>query len=643
VSYQDAASQSSDKAIYKALLDGYNAMKTASADYAKALGANADSISTRTDSINFAIGKDATETQANVTKALADIGDSMANSLVPNLQKFALEGETAGNTLARLATSFTTVNPLLTALGQHIFDIGAQGADAAYKLAQAFGGLDQMKAAASSYYSNIYSDSEKLAYDTQQLDAAFKGLGVAVPASKEDFKKLVEGLDLTSDANKTLFAGLLNLSGAFASVQDRLDAAGQSAAQLADQQQAALQASVTTARNDLTTAYNAESSALQGTIDKFTQFSASLKQFRDGLLTGNLSILSPEQKYAAAQAGFDKTYSLAKSGDPTAMGNLQSAAQALLDASKAYNASGQGYVDDFNKVQSSLTYAATAADQQVSLAQNQLAALNQSVAGILDVNKSVMSVHDALTAYFNAKNGVGSAGSGAGGGGTANAEPAGFANVRAYEKQYGGDAYDFVNKEDGTFTADAGAQHYAQLQDNVAQYLAIAKNPAMYADQSKFAGGSSVTADQAWLLETGHTQAYWQAVTTAFDAGQHPTASTTFAGVDNTQYSSTVNADGSLKFAPVNGSHANGLDYVPFDGYRAELHKGEMVVTAAKAQSLRGGESQESVAELKEQTKQLRALVALQSAANQALLGKLAESNATLSDIQRKAKLEAAR
>ena len=37
-----------------------------------------------------------------------------------------------------------------------------------------------------------------------------------------------------------------------------------------------------------------------------------------------------------------------------------------------------------------------------------------------------------------------------------------------------------------------------------------------------------------------------------------------------------------------NGSHANGLDYVPFDGYIAQLHKGEMVVPAALAESLRG-------------------------------------------------------
>ena len=37
------------------------------------------------------------------------------------------------------------------------------------------------------------------------------------------------------------------------------------------------------------------------------------------------------------------------------------------------------------------------------------------------------------------------------------------------------------------------------------------------------------------------------------------------------------------------GSHANGLDYVPYDGYLAELHEGEMVLTRAKANAVRRG------------------------------------------------------
>lgn len=43
--------------------------------------------------------------------------------------------------------------------------------------------------------------------------------------------------------------------------------------------------------------------------------------------------------------------------------------------------------------------------------------------------------------------------------------------------------------------------------------------------------------------------------------------------------------------ASLDGSHASGLDYVPFDGYIAELHKGETVLTAEQAAAYRAGVS----------------------------------------------------
>ena len=38
-----------------------------------------------------------------------------------------------------------------------------------------------------------------------------------------------------------------------------------------------------------------------------------------------------------------------------------------------------------------------------------------------------------------------------------------------------------------------------------------------------------------------------------------------------------------------NGSHANGLLYVPFDGYRATLHEGERVLTRKEAEEYNNG------------------------------------------------------
>ena len=42
---------------------------------------------------------------------------------------------------------------------------------------------------------------------------------------------------------------------------------------------------------------------------------------------------------------------------------------------------------------------------------------------------------------------------------------------------------------------------------------------------------------------------------------------------------------GAVLTQSIDGSHAGGLDTVPFDGYIAELHKGERIQTAAQASS----------------------------------------------------------
>ena len=55
----------------------------------------------------------------------------------------------------------------------------------------------------------------------------------------------------------------------------------------------------------------------------------------------------------------------------------------------------------------------------------------------------------------------------------------------------------------------------------------------------------------------------------------------------HTSESGAQHGSGGRSFA-VDGSHASGLDYVPFDNYIANLHRGEAVLTASEAQDWRG-------------------------------------------------------
>ncbi len=156
------------------------------------------------------------------------------------------------------------------------------------------------------------------------------------------------------------------------------------------------------ARGRLTEAYDAEAGALQATLDKFQAFSDSLKKFRDGLYSGPAAMLSPEEQYKAARAAFDSTSALAAGGNENAIRDLESVSQAYLDASKDYYASSKEYFADLDRVRAAVTATQAYAASQVDVGQAQLTALNASVAGIINVNNSVLSVRDALAGYQEA-------------------------------------------------------------------------------------------------------------------------------------------------------------------------------------------------------------------------------------------------
>jgi hypothetical protein len=210
--------------------------------------------------------------------------------------------------------------------------------------------------------------------------------------------------DATDESTRTLMKQVW--------AQQDLAKATQEATAAADAALAEAKSKLSTAESDLRSAYNAQKSALQGTADAFGSFVKSLLAYKNQLLHTD-STLSPEEAYARAKKAFSDTSALANSGDQTALGDLQSVSQQMLDASKAYNASGAGYQSDLQAVLNELDSAGRAASIEKTIAEQQLAELTQQVSALITIDTSVKSVEQAIRDYIAAQGAVKTAGAAA--------------------------------------------------------------------------------------------------------------------------------------------------------------------------------------------------------------------------------------
>lgn len=144
------------------------------------------------------------------------------------------------------------------------------------------------------------------------------------------------------------------------------------------------------ARNALSAAYERESSALQGTIDKFSDFAKTIREFREGLT------VNPAFGYAQARSRFANTATMAGFGNEASLQAFTGDAQAFLDQSRGRAATLQDYLRDVSFVSRSAKSAEGGALGVVSAAEKQLKQLEKLVEGYIDLNENVLTVHEAI-------------------------------------------------------------------------------------------------------------------------------------------------------------------------------------------------------------------------------------------------------
>lgn len=303
-----------------------------------------------------------TTTTREVTETLAggmgDWGDGTMQAVTRTIEEttyaaseYARAGEKAIDTLTRLATSLGTVNTIWENLGFTLYDASLRGADAASKMADAFGGLENLAAVTGVYYENFYSEEEKRANVIKGITKTLRDAGAQITetdignATREQFRAMYESIVEVNGAADPVAVAMLNVAGAFAGVTE----SAKSAAEALEKSNAIERREFVKARREMQEAQQkAERDAMEAAktaaADLFKSIQDHIKGIDDwlkGTLLDTNSLLSPEGKVQEAQAQFDALYARAAGGDAQAMGMLTEAASTLRDVARdAYASSG---------------------------------------------------------------------------------------------------------------------------------------------------------------------------------------------------------------------------------------------------------------------------------------------------------------
>lgn len=353
----------------------------------KLLQINGDDFTARLNSFVVDIGKvslkglSGEEIQKELSAVFSKIGDDLASFGVAGITQFQQVGEGALETLARVASNYAGLDAVLASIGKSFGATGIASIAAREDLLSLAGGLDELASQASSFAENYLTEAERLVPVKRLVTAQLGAMGLATLNSRQAFKDYVLALDPTIEAQRQQFVALMDLQDAFAQLYPEIE---DTTVTLAD------------AKSALTDAYKAESDAIDATINRMSSFAASLKSLRDNALLGGLSPLSPAQKYAEAKAQYEAVLAAARGGDEDAQSQYQGAFNAFLTASRAVFASSSQYQSDFAYAQASTAEAERWASAQVDVGKAQLEALKLSVKGLIDVEKSVLSVREAI-------------------------------------------------------------------------------------------------------------------------------------------------------------------------------------------------------------------------------------------------------
>jgi hypothetical protein len=132
------------------------------------------------------------------------------------------------NAIAELKAVLVSASDTLTLMGGPFEALALSGEDAVLAVSNLVGGIDQLIAKAQGFMANYYTEQEQAGVIATSLVQALQKAGfteqqIAALQQRQDFRTLLESIDVSTTLGQEQFAALINLQQNFADVQGLLD------------------------------------------------------------------------------------------------------------------------------------------------------------------------------------------------------------------------------------------------------------------------------------------------------------------------------------------------------------------------------------------------------------------------------------
>lgn len=343
------------------------------------------------------------ELTAEIEAFFSSTLDNWAGVLVSGTQilsQFQQIGEGAFETVLRLASETGYFTEQVERMGIQFDLVGIGAIEAVQNIAGLAGGFDQLTGAISTYNSRFLSDAERFAATQNQITRYFDSINTAVPQTREQFKDLVQALDLTTISGQEQFAALMAVSGA---VDDYVS-------QLEKQQDAIYDL--------LTRSINAEKKILDQQIDVLEESLSATKSVYDALsstLSGMIDDSVRTQQLTRRQAQLELSGMLgaARRGQLPDIDDLNNALSTIIRPSENLYSTFEDYARDFYRTAGVIGELRDVTGEQMTTEEQMIAELEsqssylesisewakQQIDAIKGVDTSIKSVAYALELF----------------------------------------------------------------------------------------------------------------------------------------------------------------------------------------------------------------------------------------------------